>query len=72
MAKDSWRSDTCETVRHRKVGKFELYIYKCAGHYVLDELERPARGHNITYGTNLDMVLATYNRCVREAKALIA
>lgn len=70
MAKDSWGKDTCELVRHRKLGSYELYIYKCAGHYVLDELERPARGHNITYGRRLDTVLATYNRCVREAQAM--
>lgn len=71
MATDSWRSNTCKLIRHHKIGKYELYIYKCAGFYVLDEKEGQTRGHNITYSSSLEWILPTYNRCVREAQAMI-
>lgn len=69
---DTWRKNECKYIRHRKIGKFELYIYKCAGYYVLDEVEGRKHGHNITYCTKLEWLLPTYNKCVREGKALRA
>lgn len=65
---DTWMNKECKFIRHQKIGKFELYIYKCAGYYVLDEMEKGKRGHNISYGKTLEWLLPTYNRCVREAK----
>lgn len=65
---DTWKNKECTFIRHQKIGKFELYIYKCAGYYILDEMEIGRRSHNITYGTTLERVLPTYNRCVREAR----
>lgn len=65
---DSWMKDGCKLLRHRKIGRYELHIYKCAGYYVLDEVDEGSRGHNITYGKSLEWVLPTYNRCIREAQ----
>lgn len=58
-------------IRHRKIGKFELYIYQdyMSGMFVLQEEETGKRSHNITYGKTLEWLLPTYNRCVREAEA---
>lgn len=72
MSKDSWRQPTCEYIRHQKLGKYELYIYKCAGQYVLDEREGNVAGHNVSYSTRLEELLQTYNRCVREARLLLS
>lgn len=70
LSKDNgWAGNTCKYIRHQKIGEFELYIYKCAGYYVLDEREGSKRGHNISYSQSLEWLLPTYNRCVREAKA---
>lgn len=60
-------SSTIKFIRYRKIGKYELYIYKYAGYYVLDEVEAGKRGHNVSYGTTLGQMLPIYNRCVKEA-----
>lgn len=66
--------NTVKFIRHRKLGEFELYIYKdcMSGLFVLQEEETGKRSHNVSYGHTLNSVLPTYNRCVREVQALIA
>lgn len=56
-------------IRHRKIGKYELYIYRdyMSGLYVLQEQEGNKRSHYISDSRNLEWLLPTYNRCVREA-----
>lgn len=62
--------DTLKFIRHRKIGKYELYIYKdyMSGLYVLQEEETGKRSHSISDGRTLEWLLPTYNRCVREAQ----
>lgn len=64
-------SDTLKYVRHRKLDEYELYIYKDSGSamFVLQEMSRSEqRGHNISYGYELEPLLMEYNRAIKEYK----
>lgn len=56
-------------VRHRKIGAYEIYIYKdyMSEMFVLQEEETGKRSHYITSDYDLEPVLLAYNWLVKEA-----
>lgn len=63
--------DTVKFIRHRKLGKYRLYIYKdyMSDMYVLQEEFCPegkaVKSHNVSYGYDLRPILMAYNRAVK-------